>query len=474
HRALQTMRLAAAHIPPVQELVPPLEMPFYSDLAVQLEPQEQRLSFQSRRTGEWTWLAPLRGLARAIDHGYSPYKFLGHRVVVVHRDVLQILSPVRRELVWSTSVGSSPDIEFQPHRPVPSGLIDTSALDDNDGLFWTFRDNRQGRLAVCNHRAIGILGRRSLDVFDPQSGKLRWSHRNLPVNALVFGTEEAICVIDASNEQALVYRTRDGRPMVLPQFHQNLQQALTLIDNDLIQVTRTSGLRLFNLAVGKVEVRRRNLVTGTDRWAVEFRPGTHLGCLGEDGLLAIGPKERKSQGGQSVEFLDLRTGRRQMLDRLPFHKNVDGFTPLIDRDRIYLLVNHGDYGNYNYGDSLPSTRIHGTVFAWDRSSGRLLWSRKINDQNLILDRFEASPVLIFLARNWKQVGQATYTTLHLLALNKETGEPLHDSQTPSLFNGFHGIQLTEPEHEVELVSYNMRLRLTSAPLTEEARAGAER
>ncbi len=462
-RPLHAVRLAAAHAPQVQEFVPPLDVPLFAELSMQLEPQEQRLSFQSRTSGEWTWLAPLRGLTRSADQGYSPYQFLGHRVVILHRDVLQVLSPVRQELVWSTAVGPGAESEYQAQRTPAPGMLDTASLDDDEGLLWTFREGQHSRLAVCRHRAIAIVGRRSLEVYDPQTGRLRWAHANLPVNSLVFGTDEAVCIVDGSAEKMSAYRTTDGRPLAIPHLRQDLQRTLAVVDNDLIQLTHSPGLRLFNLTSGQVQLRRRNLLTGADRWSAQFRPGSQVGRLGEEGMLVIGPWGRSGKVGRTVEWLDLRTGNRRAFDNLPFHRDVESFTPLMDRDRIYLLVNHGEYGNYNYGDSLPSTRIHGTIFAWDRASGRLLWNRKINDQNLVLDRFEASPVLVFLARNWKQVGQATYTTLHLLALNKETGESLHESQTPSMFNGFHGVQVAEPEHEVELVSYNMRLRLSPAP-----------
>ncbi len=462
HYRLETVRLAAVHAPQVQEIVPPPDVPYFEEWNLQLEPQEQRLGFQSRKTGEWTWLAPLRGLNRSADQGDSPYRILGHQAVVLHRDVLQVLSPVRQELVWSTAVGRGAESEYQAHRLPASTMIDTSSLDAEDGLLWAFREGQHRRMAACRPRAIVVVGRRTLEVYEPQTGRLRWSHANLPVNNMVFGTDEAVCVVDESAEKVMAYRTADGRPLTIPNLHKNVRQTLAIFDNDLIQLTTTPGLRLFHLASGKAQLRRRNLMTGADRWSTQLRPGSQVGKVGEEGILVIGPLGGVKTG-RTVELLDFETGNRRKLDNLPFQRDVESFTPLVDRERFYLLVNHGDYGNYNYGDSLPSTRIHGMIYAWDRATGKLLWNRKISDQNLVLDRFEASPVLIFLARNWKQVGQATYTTLHLLALNKETGETLHESQTPSLFNGFHGVQIAEPEHAVELVSYNMRLRLTPSP-----------
>lgn len=462
HRPLIAQRMPMSYQPQVQELLPPQEYPSWTELAMQVEPQEQRLSIQSRTTGEWTWMAPLRGILRINSNEYVPHQFLGHRMVCLYRDVLQMVSPVRRELAWSVAVGDDRGSLGGAHRPMPAPMFDTADV-DSQAIFWSFRQTHSGRLVFCNPHGIGILGRRSLDVFDPRTGLLRWSHRSLPQYASVIASEDVVFVLDNTNDLATAYRLLDGRKLEIPDLKAELGRTLTPVDRDLVQLTRTAGLRLFNTSSQQLNLRRWNPLTGKIRWELALKPGSQIARLGERGLLVVERGARNSKAPRGLELIDLVTGTRQTFDPFPVLPTEESITPLIDRDRLYLVINHGHTNNYSYGDSVPSTRVHGTLAAWDRSTGAKLWQRKIDDQNLVLDRLETSPVLLLLARNWKQVGGATYTTLHTVALNKQTGAVLHDSRTPSLFSGFHGVRVIEPTGEVEIVSYNLRVRLTPAP-----------
>ncbi len=458
HQQLAGVRSSASYLPQQQEVIPPLDLPYFEQLSMQIEPQEQRLTIQSRETGNWLWMAPLRSVARSEHSGYSPCQFLGHRIVVLHRDVLQVLSPVQQELAWATSSGDDRNEVDSAHRPMVQSLVDTGSL-ENESVFWTFRQMHNGRLAVCNNRAIGITGRRRLSVYDPVTGALRWSHQNLPADAFVFGAGRFILVVNSDTEPT-AYDVLDGRRLDVPQeIVESFGQTLALTGENVIQFDRKAGIRLFNVTTGGVTIRSRDLLTAREQWKQDLPAGTWISLLDKEHLIAVGPASRATGNKHAVEVIDLTTGQKRAFAGLPGFRQEESLTAIQDRERLYLIVNHGYSGGYSYGDSLPSTRVHGSIVAWDRATGQMQWQRKLQNQNLSIDRFESSPVLLFLARNWKQVGQATYTTLQLMALSKETGEILHDSTTPSLFSGFHGIQIIAPDDEIELLSYNQKLRL---------------
>ena len=142
---------------------------------------------------------------------------------------------------------------------------------------------------------------------------------------------------------------------------------------------------------------------------------------------------------------------------------------LVDEEHIYLLVNTLDNsGVHHYGESLLSVRAHGTLYAWNRAAGKLVWKQDVKHQNLVVDRFRSLPVMLFVSRSWKQKGNMSFGTLSIQAIHKQSGKVLHDSTSPSMYSGFHSIQVNASEPSIELKSYNLRMRLvpTDGPVAE--------
>ena len=115
-------------------------------------------------------------------------------------------------------------------------------------------------------------------------------------------------------------------------------------------------------------------------------------------------------------------------------------------------------GFHHYGESLPSVRANGMIHAWKRSDGSLAWRQDVKHQNLVVDRFRSLPVLLFVSRSWKQRGNMSFGTLSVSAIHKQTGKVLHDSTSPSMYSGFHSLDINMSEPSIELKSYNLRMR----------------
>lgn len=455
---LTMLRLPAGHQPAVQELVPPETSPYYGMVTFQLEPENQRIAFYEQQTGKLLRMTPLRALAQSPDMGYSPYQFLGQRLLILHRNVLQMISLSNGQVVWSTAISQERAFDWEGHRPEPESLTETDDFYDEPG-YWKLQNFSQGRLVFANDVAIGVLEQRGFSVYDQATGKILWKHLWISPYSQVLGTREVVLVADTDDDSVQAFRTRDGSPLEIPDLAARLKRALAIVDDDLIAVETKPGIQLFALDTRRLSIQRQDLRTGQVIWNVEIRNGSQLGTLGSNSLMIVGPARAALQNRYPIEVLNLTTGAIKGFDPLPIPQSAESLLPLQDAERLYLVVNNNDYSD-NYGDSLSSTHVDGLIVAWDHQTGRMLWRTAVEEQNLALDRFVDSPFLLCLSREWKQVAQASYTKLHLLAIDKVTGHVRLRSESPASFGGFHGIKVHPAEGSVELTSYNLRLKLS--------------
>jgi hypothetical protein len=168
-----------------------------------------------------------------------------------------------------------------------------------------------------------------------------------------------------------------------------------------------------------------------------------------------------------AERVDIESGKRSPLEAIPLaelkSRRPESYA-LADDDHIYFLANVNDAaGFHHYGESLPSIRANGMIYAWNRSDGKLAWRQEVKNQNLVVDRFRSIPVLLFVSRSWKQKGNMSYGTLSVQVIHKRTGKILHDTPAmPSMYSGFHSLDINLAEPSIELRSYNLRMRLVPA------------
>ena len=458
-RRLQLVQGAVQYSPPTQEVSLSSALPYFDPLAVEVHPQEQRLAFESLADGSFVWLAPLRSSPRNQGDGYVSAEFLGHQAVVVNRDVLHVFSPTEKRLLWSKPLDASGEGgPFWRHasRPQPQPMA-TASRDSGRQMSLLTSAQFTGRLAVVQPNYLCLYGRRSITVLDPRTGEELWRKDGLPQYSQVIGHRDAVFVVPQDNDKAQAYRALDGQPLKIDGLGAMIAGALLTRGDSLLVLEQGPSLKFLGLGGAKATVRLVNPLTKTEHWKIEFPPGSLLSALDGDELLAVFPQEGKA------ERIEIATGRRTPLDPLGAEampaRRSETFA-LADDRHIYLLVNTNDNsGVHHYGESLLSVRAHGTVFAWNRADGKLAWKQDVKHQNLVVDRFRSLPVMLFVSRSWKQKGNMSYGTLSIQAIHKQSGTVLHDSTTPSMYSGFHSIQVNASEPSIELKSYNLRMRL---------------
>ena len=80
----------------------------------------------------------------------------------------------------------------------------------------------------------------------------------------------------------------------------------------------------------------------------------------------------------------------------------------------------------------------------------------------ILNHFAASPVLLFSARRSEQRGRVPVQFQKLLVLDKKTGRKQFDEELTNQYNGYRGLNLNLADRQIELLTYNERLRLVGS------------
>ncbi len=458
-RPLQLVQGTLQYQPASQEVSQASPLPYFRSLAIEIQPQEQRLAFESLADGSFAWLAPLRSSPRGQGEGYVSADFLGHQVAIINRDVLHLFSPVERRLLWSKPLdGSSEGGPFwrQASRPQPQAMLQTTSRDSGRSMSLLQSAQHRGRLAVAQPNYLCLYGRRSITVLDPRTGEELWRKDGLPQYSQVLGTRDAVFIVPQDQAQTQAYRASDGQLLKADGLGRLIASALLTRDDSLLVLEPGSSF----LKTGqKTLLRLVNPLTKQVSWKIEFPPQAFVSPLDDDELLVV-PKDGKSH----PERVEVSTGRRSLLEPLPANalSNHRGdIFALADDDHVYLLVNGRDTsGVHYYGDNLLSIRVHGVVYAWNRSDGKLAWRQEVKNQHLVVDRFNSSPVLLFVSRSWKQKGNLSYSTLSIHAIHKQSGKTLHNSTTPTMYGGgFHSIQVNPSEPSIELRSHNMRMRL---------------
>lgn len=476
---LQIEQSMVSYAQPSQDITHESTLPYFDQLSIECYQNEQRMALESGATGRMEWMVPLRGNVRSIDDGYLAMNDIGHQLFFVNRGVIHAVSPIEKRILWTRSLEEDDDGSFQGRhssRPVLNPMVGPAGDDSSQSLLLQ-RAYTSSQLAIVESGYLCVYGRRSLSILDPRTGDGLWRHDSLPTNAQVVGTRDAVFVIVPGKSDVQAFRARDGKPLEVPDAAKWLNCAMLAHGSSLLLLEQGSASPLFKLGIRQSEapktvLRLHDPVANLTHWQLEFPPGTVVSPLDRDEIVAVQPD------GQA-QTIDIASGHIELLESLELPKppRRRAILPtekylLADADRIYLIVNSQESGSSQYGESLSSIRVHGTIYAWNRQTHQFAWPHPVTmrQQNLVIDRFANMPVLLMISRSLRPRGIASVGTLSICAIHKQTGKVLVESKFPSAFNSIHAININSEGPSIDLKSYNLRMRLMPTEVSDAAKS----
>ena len=410
----------------------------------------QRLSMSRLSDSQLDWSLPLRFKSTSTLGASTMIRTVGHQMLVYHREVLHLLSPVDHRVLWTRSTESRGANNFDPTQVArrqtlpmqPGASFLSQPIDANEDVA------RNALLPLCTPEFIAYRGRRTLTMLDAATGQWRWELRDLPNDTRVQATHDLMFLTSTRWPSGLLLRTQDGRALPFEgNVREKFQLAKTALGNDLLVVSRGQADLL--------SIERWNPQTRQAVWRETFPISIQFGWLDNHTLATLG------QDGKLATF-DLDTHESQTLGMLQ-PADLSGLNLqkylVSDNDRLFLIVS-GQQTNF-YGDELVTVPVNGTIFAFDRRAGGELWRQKVDNQALVLNHFGASPALLFSTRKFEQRGRVHVQVHRLLMFDKKTGRKLFEDELTNQFNGFR-LNLNLAERYIELLTYNDRLRLVGS------------
>lgn len=446
--------------------------PLFGRYRLNVDPQSQRLEMVEGSSDQGFWTLPLRLGTAGNDGGMAFARSQGHRMLLLFQGVLHAVSPYEKQTLWTRPLESRSaqqyfgraQTPFLPLRIIPTG------------------NNRQplqvqvaaGPLALAGEEVVCLQGRRYLQVLDAETGEVRWQMKVMRSGLGLSGGDRVVFMgsldpqAQAMGQMGLrvsmpmanvarnappggpqALRTLDGRPVEIPKLREVQQKSLHALGDDLLLATTSEK---------EVELRRYNPLTEQDRWKMTVRKGALVTLLDDERLAYVEPAGKEIKTA-TLGILDLAEGTRQTLDVSEIDiKAKNELFVFTDREQVYLVVNRpGSIQNY-YNEQLPYVRINGTVAAFDLATGQTRWKQQVLGQNLLLERLEFSPVLLFVSRKFENKGQMNFWSMHLVALDKATGVRKLDEKSAQQ-PGFRSLTINARDRYIELRGWNDRLRL---------------
>jgi outer membrane protein assembly factor BamB len=397
-------------------------------------------------------------------YGLNAYSGIDHhchaagRVVVVNLGPTAVgIDPVDGQILWRRDLAGT-NLPA-PRQTVPRGK----------GVFFGFFDNGQSaplsRTGPIDAQRVCLATREGLMALDPVSGQVLWERRDVTAAHEILGDAETILVADlqpGAKTRSLVLRGRDGVRIETPDFSSAIRATVETLGHKLVvQETKDEVLtiRLFDPLQRK------------DDWKAEYPAGSRIARSLVPGKYAV---VRVAKGSEAIVLLDLTTGKETTFPLAA--KDVEGnlAEPLLlaDRDRHYLAISSillpgGAAHVYPNVLGLRTHTVNGTLHALDLSSGKEAWRVELTKQQLVLDQFEAMPVLVATARiaermpNNNVFGQQYATKI----LDKRTGATLYEKSAKFAggFPQFFSLAIQPESGTVVFRSGLQQLEITAEP-----------
>ena len=284
---------------------------------------------------------------------------------------------------------------------------------------------------------------------ETDSGRTLWERLDFPFDATVLGDDQLIYVW-RENKVVEILSSLDGRKIEEQVSKNAPSQMIHHVDSLAWTVTRDSESHL----------ELHDLRTGKQIWArTDAKAAQHL-ALDHETIGVAAPDNR-------FHLLDARSGTELCPPLEVDTTSVTGLIAWQDDERWYVAMtqptgNLGTLKALQPNDSVRRRFVSGTLFAIDRETSKILWTRRLKDEPIALDQTRAAPVFIQI---WKQPTKANLNAAEgiLRVIDKRTGKLLVEKLREDLPPYF--LLNPDPQQailELKLARETIRFRYTAA------------
>ncbi len=449
---LELAYTVARHSPflPQDVSIHPEDADCFRNHHVEFIPQTNRLRIVNS-SGEVYWLVPLRTPLRSIYGQTVGIVTEGSLAFAVWQGVVHALSIPDRRVLWTRPVEMRQSSSNFIRNPLATHETQMYTL-DRFPIYWRLQRYRTptGMIAVARPNYVAVHARRGMTVHDPLSGEILWSLKGFSPETMIYGDQDRIYIIHNDGRPAEVRNVIDGSLQDAGVLNKHLSQGIFLSQNRMVLVDYSNRRSLFGFGRRHAALRCISLKDGKTLWKQKLVGGSHAGWINDSMLAVLSPDGHLTQ-------IDLKTGQADDLGHLPDEqlKKQRGLHLLSDAETIYLTIDQARPGTIIH-TSMSSLRIQGYLHAFDRQGSGRLWSRDIQNSNLLLSHFRALPMLVFMKQvHDKKTGRIRIVDLN--CLDKRTGEPLLPKKEMVKLDNVHRYQVDLSAPELTLWSNMVRV-----------------
>ena len=391
-------------------------------------------------------------------HGHVLYLSLGHELVAI--DTLGLGGSPR--ILWRENLTESlPGLNGRPSYGIRTRQVRQP---------W---GTRKFYAADAYGRPLGTLGpvtdsylcfQRGKEVLAlaPLTGEVLWKRSGLEAGSTIFGDEELIFIAGPSETTAKVFRASDGQQL----------GTRRIPAADRIMTSLGRRLLTWNFS-GKTIVKLQDPFKGEDVWRMEFDAGSSGYYIDNQGLAVL------QRDGRFV-VMRLPDGKLEIDTKLQVDPALNDMYVIRTPDQYLLLTDSAQHrdATISYVNPIPGGTnnpvVNGPVYAFDRATGKQLWSTPVIGQAVLLDQPSDLPILVFAAHRYRRVGNHGDTRYAVTCLDKRNGRLIFEKEEPGSISDFVVTgSYAENQVHLNLMRYQVTMQLTDKPITDEDKKPAD-
>ncbi|VTT96613.1 oxidoreductase : Uncharacterized protein OS=Blastopirellula marina DSM 3645 GN=DSM3645_24967 PE=4 SV=1: PQQ_2 [Gemmataceae bacterium] len=347
----------------------------------------------------------------------------------------------------------------QIQNPGPDGEV---TIKYAEGFYLTF-----GRAAVLQPGYCALLTRDGIEVVEPQTRRVLWTRRNVPERTMLYGDARYLVVVetDAAKKPVSVKLLRATDGMVVdgsPDSGRVLAAARTFhLHGHTALLSEGAGdqprvLRLYDLATGKdvwkktYDPKAVPIKSMTGEWAGYVRPN------GEAEVIEVATG--RVAATLKIDDKNLESDVKPARDAQVF-ADADRFYLFLDRDPSLPATNNTRRVPM-YNNTLRTVAVNGPLYAFDRATGRRLWTYGnglLENQMLILEQFAELPVII--AAGPVQRVDNNQQLYQVVIIEKARGKLIFEKPVANNGNFFHNLNVNLKNGTIDLNRFDVRIEI---------------